>query len=100
MAISFIATAIIWRWLLDNGSGADTAGLNKLFADVGLGFLRSDWHKSDSIFAIAAVALPAGWALSGYVMALFLAGIRCGPGDPARVGPPRRGQRDCRSSGT
>ena len=76
MAISFIATAIVWRWLLDNGKGADTAGLNKLFADLGLGFLRSDWHKSDSIWAIAAVALPAGWALSGYVMALFLAGMR------------------------
>jgi glucose/mannose transport system permease protein len=76
MAISFIATAIVWRWLLDNGSGSDTAGINKLLADVGLGFLRSDWHKSESIWAIAAVALPAGWALSGYVMALFLAGMR------------------------
>jgi glucose/mannose transport system permease protein len=76
MSISFIATAIVWRWLLDNGSGADTAGLNRLFADLGLGFLRSNWHKSDSMWAIAAVALPAGWALSGYVMALFLAGIR------------------------
>lgn len=76
MAISFIATAIVWRWLLDNGTGEDTAGLNQLFADVGLGFLRSDWHKSDSMWAIAAVALPAGWALSGYVMALFLAGMR------------------------
>lgn len=76
MAISFIATAIVWRWLLDNGSGADTAGLNKLFAVLGLDFLRSDWHKSDSVWAIAAVALPAGWALSGYVMALFLAGMR------------------------
>jgi glucose/mannose transport system permease protein len=76
MAISFIATAIVWRWLLDNGSGADTAGLNKLFAYVGLDFLRSDWHKSNSPLAIAAVALPAGWALSGYVMALFLAGMR------------------------
>src|SRR5262245_6885070 len=30
MAISFIATAIIWRWLMDNGSGESTAGLNKL----------------------------------------------------------------------
>ncbi len=76
MAISFIATAIVWRWLLDNGAGADTAGLNKLFAVLGLDFLRSDWHKSDSVWAIAAVALPAGWALSGYVMALFLAGMR------------------------
>jgi glucose/mannose transport system permease protein len=76
MAISFIATAIVWRWLLDNGAGADTAGLNKLFAYIGLDFLRSDWHKSNSPLAIAAVALPAGWALSGYVMALFLAGMR------------------------
>jgi glucose/mannose transport system permease protein len=76
MAISFIATAIIWRWLLDNGSGESTAGLNRLFQDLGLGFLRSDWHKANSTWAIAAVALPAGWALSGYIMSLFLAGMR------------------------
>jgi glucose/mannose transport system permease protein len=76
MAISFIATAIIWRWLLDNGTGASTAGINKIFENLGLGFLRSDWHKTPSSFAIAAVALPAGWALSGYVMSLFLAGLR------------------------
>jgi glucose/mannose transport system permease protein len=76
MAISFIATAIIWRWLLNNGSGRDTTGLNKLFEAAHLGFLRSDWHKAESKFAIAAIALPAGWALSGYVMSLFLAGMR------------------------
>jgi glucose/mannose transport system permease protein len=81
MALSFIATGIVWRWLLDNGTGADTTGLNKLFGDVGLGFLRSDWHRSNSGWAIAAVALPAGWALSGYVMALFLAGMRTVPED-------------------
>lgn len=79
MAISFIATAIIWRWLLNNGDGPSTAGLNKLFANLGLGFLQSDWHKTDSSWAIAAIALPAGWALSGYVMALFLAGMRSVP---------------------
>ncbi|HET8660602.1 MAG TPA: sugar ABC transporter permease [Micromonosporaceae bacterium] len=76
MAISFIATAIVWRWLLDNGTGPNTAGINKLFAYAGLDFVRSEWHKSDSGWAVAAVALPAGWALSGYVMALFLAGMR------------------------
>ena len=76
MAISFIATGIIWRWLLDNGQGASTAGINKLFEYAGLDWLRSDWHRSDSSWAIAAIALPAGWALSGYVMALFLAGLR------------------------
>ncbi|MEV6970181.1 sugar ABC transporter permease [Hamadaea sp. NPDC051192] len=76
MAISFIATGIIWRWLLNSDSGESTTGINKLFDAVGLDFLHSEWHKSDSIFAVASIALPAGWALSGYVMALFLAGLR------------------------
>jgi glucose/mannose transport system permease protein len=79
MAISFIATGIVWRWLLDNGQGQETTGLNRLLAAVGLGFLRSDWHRSTSGWAVAAVALPAGWALAGYVMALFLAGMRVIP---------------------
>jgi glucose/mannose transport system permease protein len=81
MAISFIAIAIIWRWLLNNGTGTQLTGLNKLFTLVGLDFLRNDWFKSDSGWAIAAIALPAGWALSGYVMALFLAGMRGVPDD-------------------
>jgi glucose/mannose transport system permease protein len=81
MALSFIGTGIVWRWLLDNGSGTETTGLNRLFGDVGLGFLRSDWHRSNSGWAIAAAALPAGWALSGYVMALFLTGMRTVPDD-------------------
>lgn len=76
MAISFIATAIIWRWLMDNGGGQSTTGINKLLVEIGLDSLRSDWFKSDSRWAIAAIALPAGWALSGYVMSLFLAGMR------------------------
>lgn len=79
MAISFIATAIIWRWLLSNGSGENTAGLNKVFATLGLDFLRNDWHKTNSGWAVAAVAIPACWALSGYVMSLFLAGMRSVP---------------------
>jgi glucose/mannose transport system permease protein len=81
MAISFIATAIIWRWLMDNGGGESTTGINKLLVDLGLGSLRSDWFKSSSRWAIAAIALPAGWSLSGYVMSLFLAGMRGVPDD-------------------
>jgi glucose/mannose transport system permease protein len=76
MAISFIATAIIWRWLMDNSSGESETGINKLLAGAGLGALHSDWFKSDSRWAIASLALPAGWSLSGYVMSLFLAGMR------------------------
>jgi glucose/mannose transport system permease protein len=76
MAISFIATAIIWRWLLNNASGSQETGLNKLFKSVGLDFLANDWFKSNSNWAVASIALPAGWALCGYIMALFLAGMR------------------------
>jgi glucose/mannose transport system permease protein len=73
MAISFIATGIVWRWLLNSDTGKGTTGLNDILGIVGI---HSDWHKSSSHWAIAAIALPAGWALSGYVMALFLAGLR------------------------
>ena len=76
MAISFIATGIIWRWLLDSSTGSSTAGINKLFVYIGLDWLRSDWHKTPNMWAIAFIALPAAWSLSGYVMALFLAGLR------------------------
>jgi glucose/mannose transport system permease protein len=76
MAISFIATAIIWRWLLNNATGSQETGLNKLFGAVGLDFLANDWFKSNARWAPAAIALPAGWALAGYIMALFLAGMR------------------------
>jgi glucose/mannose transport system permease protein len=81
MAISFIATAIVWRWLMNNASGSQETGFNKLFEGVGLGFLANDWFKSDTNWAVAAIALPAGWALCGYVMALFLAGMRGVPDD-------------------
>jgi glucose/mannose transport system permease protein len=76
MAISFIATAIIWRWLLNNAGGSQETGLNKLFNAVGLDFLANDWFKAERPWAVAAIALPAGWALCGYIMSLFLAGMR------------------------
>jgi glucose/mannose transport system permease protein len=76
MAISFIATAVVWRWLMSNATGSQETGLNKLFKSMGLGFLANDWFKTDSVWAMGAVALAAGWALVGYIMALFLAGMR------------------------
>jgi len=78
MAISFIATGIVWRWLLNSDTGAGTTGINDVLGIIGV---HSDWHKAPSTWAIASIALPAGWALSGYVMALFLAGLRGIPED-------------------
>jgi glucose/mannose transport system permease protein len=81
MAISFIATAIVWRWLLNNSAGRQQTGFNEVFDNLGLDFLVNNWFKSDTDWAPAAIALPAGWALSGYIMALFLAGMRGVPDD-------------------
>src|SRR6478609_7417237 len=76
MAISFIAAGIVWRWLLSPGKGDQAVGLNQLLAMVGLERFQSAWWQSPSAFSMAAMAIPAIWQLSGYVMALFLAGFR------------------------
>ena len=75
MAVSFIASGVVWRWLLNSNQGEMASGLNRLFQIVGLGFLQNNWWNNVNV-GIAAIALPAIWQLSGYVMALFLAGFR------------------------
>lgn len=80
MAISFIAMGTSWRWLMDSARDGDATGLNYLFQKVGLGFLQSDWYTSEA-GSMYAMALPAIWQMSGYVMALFLAGFRGIPDD-------------------
>ena len=76
MAISFIAAGIVWRWLLSPGTGEQAVGLNQLLAMLGLARFQSGWWQSPGMFSMAAMAMPAIWQLSGYVMALFLAGFR------------------------
>ena len=76
MAVSFIASGVVWRWLLDPGMGEQAIGLNKLFLNMGMPFLQSTWWSSPGQFNMAAMAIPAIWQLAGYVMALFLAGFR------------------------
>jgi glucose/mannose transport system permease protein len=73
MALSFIVTGVIWRWLMN-----PTSGLNLLFEGLGLGFLRSGWYTDPGV-GIKAIALAAVWQLSGYTMALYLAGLRAIP---------------------
>ncbi|MDO5645789.1 MAG: sugar ABC transporter permease [Dermabacter sp.] len=80
MAISFVASGVVWRWLLNSNMGEQASGLNRLFQMVGLSFLQNPWWNNVT-WGIAAIALPAVWQLSGYVMALFLAGFRGVPDD-------------------
>jgi glucose/mannose transport system permease protein len=75
MAISFIAMGTAFRWLFFNEKGEDAAGLNLILRSVGLGFLQNDWILSEN-GAMYSMAIPAIWQMSGYVMALFLAGFR------------------------
>jgi glucose/mannose transport system permease protein len=81
MAVSFVAAGVVWKWLLSNRTGDQAIGLNQLFQHIGLGFLQNSWWSSTSSFNMAAMAIPAIWQLSGYVMALFLAGFRGIPAD-------------------
>ena len=80
MAISFIAMGTSWRWLMDSARDADATGLNYLLQKVGLGVLQNDWYTSEA-GSMFAMSLPAIWQMSGYVMALFLAGFRGIPDD-------------------
>lgn len=75
MAVSFVASGVVWRWLLNSNQGEQASGLNRLFQMIGLDFLQNPWWNHIT-FGIIAIALPAIWQLAGYVMALFLAGFR------------------------
>lgn len=75
MAVSFVASGVVWRWLLNSSQGDNASGLNRLFQVVGLDGLQNAWWSSPK-WGMAAMAMPAIWQLSGYVMALFLAGLR------------------------
>jgi len=79
MSISFIVTGVVWRWLLNPGSvELGSTGVNLLFDTLGLGFLKTGWYTDPKI-GIMAVAIAATWQMSGYTMAMYLAGLRAIP---------------------
>jgi len=76
MAVSFIVSGVIWRWLFNPGSiQMGNIGVNQLFEKIGLNFLICGWYTDPDI-GIKAVAIAAIWQFSGYTMALYLAGLR------------------------
>ena len=95
MAVSFIVTGVVWRWLMNSASGSRISGLNLLFQDLGLDFLINRWHLTDPPWGIAFIVLPAVWQMSGFTMALYLGGLRSIPEDlreAARVDGASEGQ--------
>ncbi len=69
-AISAIVTGVAWKWLMNPSSGIDT-----IFGALHLDFLQNKWF-ADPHIGIAATAIAAAWQMSGYTMALYLAGLR------------------------
>lgn len=80
MAISYIVTGVVWRWLMNPATGTRTSGLNLLFSYLGLDFLMNAWHTTPK-WGIIAIALAAIWQMSGYTMAIYLAGLRSIPAE-------------------
>ena len=70
MAISFIVTGTAWKWFLDPG-----VGLENTMHLWGWESFTFGWIK-DRDMAIYTVVLAAVWQSSGFVMAMFLAGLR------------------------
>jgi glucose/mannose transport system permease protein len=109
MAISYIVTGVVWRWLLNPGTAqTGSSGVNLLLEKMGLGFLRWGWFTDPTIWrippdsavgalisriglagltsqyigislAMISVVIAATWQMSGYTMAMYLAGLRSVP---------------------
>ncbi len=70
MALSFIVTGTAWKWFLDPG-----IGLQAVVRSWGWESFTFEWIK-DSDMAIYTIVIAAVWQTSGFVMAMFLAGLR------------------------
>jgi glucose/mannose transport system permease protein len=69
-AVSGIVTGVAWRWLMQ-----PSTGINLLFAKIGLDWFQPAWYSSIQ-HGIWAITIAASWQFTGYVMALYLAGLR------------------------
>jgi len=70
MALSFIVTGTAWKWFLDPG-----IGIEHVVQSWGWESFEFNWIK-DRNMAIYTVVIAAVWQSSGFVMAMFVAGLR------------------------
>lgn len=92
MALSFIVTGTVWQWLFAPGTPQEPVGLNQLFQSVGLPIFqnwsavptlipqgwRPGWSRTalGVPLAMIPVVVAAVWQMSGFTMAMYLAGLR------------------------
>ncbi|HQY08685.1 MAG: sugar ABC transporter permease [Burkholderiales bacterium] len=70
MALSFIVTGTAWKWILNPGLGVE-----HLMQGWGFTNFKFEW-LIDPDMAIYTVVIAGVWQSAGFVMALFLAGLR------------------------
>lgn len=82
MALSFVVTGVVWQWLLNPSTGVNLF-LNKLG-------MESKWYTDTTILAgfqwgkiefgipaaMIAVVIAAVWQMTGFSLAMYLAGLR------------------------
>lgn len=81
MALSFVVTGVVWQWIFAPGTSSRPRGINALLENFGLEFLRWKWYTDTSSIgpfhlALIPIIIAAAWQLTGYTMAMYLAGLR------------------------
>jgi len=85
MALSFVVTGVVWQWLLN-----PSTGVNLFLKKIGL---ESMWYTDTRVLAgfqwgkiefgipvaIIAVVIAAVWQMTGFAVAMYLAGLRAIP---------------------
>jgi len=100
MSISFIVTGVVWRWLLNPSTGVNLlvqalgfkdfkpgwytdptvwfvpadSPVGQFLTNIGLGVVASD--KFGLSMGVISLVIAATWQMSGYTMAMYLAGLR------------------------
>lgn len=70
IAISFVVTGFIWKWMF-----APTGVINAGFESIGATGLTANWIGDPDI-ALWSIIIAATWRQVGYIMILFLAGLK------------------------
>lgn len=87
MAISFVATGVIWSWLLNPQTGVnlilrslgDTHPPQWFLSTVFVPSISAGLIQAGIPLALVAVTIAAIWQMSGFAMAIYLGGLRAIP---------------------
>lgn len=95
-ALSFVVTGVAWRWIFNPDAGInllfDYLGINWLLGQFGAGPIRQSWLTNPDVvgnipvpeaikaeiglpIALFPIIIAAVWQLSGFAMAMYLAGL-------------------------